>query len=73
MPGILESAPLIQLPLSPAVLTKAGAIAGIYETVEPCDVLVHAGAEEAIFTLMHALLEPDDHVIVHWPQLPIIG
>ena len=43
-------------------------IASIYETVKPDDVLVHAGAEEAIFTLMNAVLEPGDHIIVHWPS-----
>jgi aspartate/methionine/tyrosine aminotransferase len=30
-------------------------------------VLVHTGAEEAIFLFMHAVLEAGDHVIVHWP------
>ena len=30
-------------------------------------VLVHSGAEEAIFLFMHAVLGPGDHVIVHWP------
>jgi aspartate/methionine/tyrosine aminotransferase len=39
----------------------------LYRTVEPEHVLVHSGAEEAIFLFMHAVLEPGDHVIVHWP------
>ena len=43
------------------------AICDIYETVAPSDVLVHAGAEEAIFTLMNAVLSPGDHIIVHVP------
>jgi aspartate/methionine/tyrosine aminotransferase len=43
------------------------AICGIYETIEPEHVLVHSGAEEAIFLFMHAVLEAGDHVIVHWP------
>jgi aspartate/methionine/tyrosine aminotransferase len=30
-------------------------------------VLVHSGAEEAIFLFMHAVLDPGDHAIVHWP------
>ncbi len=42
-------------------------IAGIYQTIQPEDVLVHTGAEEAIFLFMHALLQPGDHVIVHSP------
>ena len=42
-------------------------ISRLYCTVSPDQVLVHSGAEEAIFLFMHALLEPDDHVIVHWP------
>lgn len=43
------------------------AICGLYETMIPNDILVHAGAEEAIFTLMNAVLEPGDHIIVHSP------
>jgi aspartate/methionine/tyrosine aminotransferase len=43
------------------------AICGLYETIAPEDVLVHTGAEEAIFLFMQAVLKPGDHVIVHWP------
>ncbi len=43
------------------------AIAATYSTIQPGDVLVHSGAEEAIFTFMHALLRSGDHVVVHWP------
>jgi aspartate/methionine/tyrosine aminotransferase len=42
-------------------------IAHIYATVSPDDILVHSGAQEAIFLFMHAALEPGDHAIVHWP------
>ena len=42
-------------------------ICSIYRTVQPDQVLVHTGAEEAIFLFMHALLNAKDHVIVHWP------
>jgi aspartate/methionine/tyrosine aminotransferase len=42
-------------------------IAGLYETARPDDVLVFAGAQEAIFLLSHALLGPGDHAIVVWP------
>jgi len=42
-------------------------ICQLYDTVEADQVLVHSGAEEAIFLFMHAVLEPGDHVIVHWP------
>lgn len=42
-------------------------IAGLYETITSDEVLVHAGAEEAIFNFMNAVLEPGDHVIVHDP------
>lgn len=44
------------------------AIADIYETVAVEDILVHAGAEEAIFTVMNAVLSPGDHIIVHSPS-----
>jgi aspartate/methionine/tyrosine aminotransferase len=42
-------------------------IAGLYETIEPDDVLTFAGAEEAVFCLMNVLVGPGDHVIVTWP------
>ncbi len=42
-------------------------ICNLYETIQPENVLVHAGAEEAIFVFMHAMLQAGDHVIVHWP------
>jgi len=42
-------------------------IARLYTNIGPDDVLVHSGAQEAIFTFMHAALEPGDHVIVHSP------
>ena len=47
--------------------TLRQAIAGIYETIAPDDILVHSGAEEAIFLFMQAMLQPGDHVIVHSP------
>lgn len=43
------------------------AIAGLYADIAPSDILVHSGAEEAIFLFMHAVLEPGDHIVVHWP------
>ena len=42
-------------------------IAGLYEGLEAEDVLVFAGAEEAIFCLANVALGPDDHTIVTWP------
>ena len=42
-------------------------ISRIYKSINPDQVLVHSGAEEAIFTFMQAALKPDDHLIVHWP------
>jgi aspartate/methionine/tyrosine aminotransferase len=42
-------------------------IARIYSNVSPDDILVHSGAQEAIFLFMHAALGPGDHAIVHWP------
>ena len=43
------------------------AICGLYENMQPESILVHAGAEEAIFLFMHAALEAGDHIIVHSP------
>ena len=42
-------------------------IARIYATVGADQILVHTGAEEAIFICMQAALSPGDHVVVHWP------
>ena len=42
-------------------------ICKLYETIQPKDVLVHAGAEEAIFLFMFAAFQEYDHVIVHSP------
>jgi aspartate/methionine/tyrosine aminotransferase len=43
------------------------AICGIYQNITAGEVLVHSGAEEAIFNFMHANLNAGDHIIVHWP------
>ena len=42
-------------------------ICKLYRELKPEQVLVHTGAEEAIFLFMHAMLSAGDHVIVHWP------
>ncbi|MGZ9164607.1 MAG: aminotransferase class I/II-fold pyridoxal phosphate-dependent enzyme [Anaerolineales bacterium] len=49
---------------SPALRAE---ICKLYETVQPEDVLVHTGAEEAIFLFMFASFKEYDHVIVHSP------
>jgi aspartate/methionine/tyrosine aminotransferase len=42
-------------------------VASLYERIGEGDVLLHAGAQEAIFTFMNALLQPGDHAIVQFP------
>ena len=42
-------------------------IATLYDTIDADDVLVFAGAEEAIFCLMATSLQEGNHVIVTWP------
>ena len=42
-------------------------ISTLYEGVGADDVLVFAGAEEAIFCLANVLLGPGDHAVVTWP------
>ncbi len=49
---------------SPSLRTE---IARLYMSIGRDDVLVTSGAEEAIFTFMHAALAPGDHVVVHQP------
>ena len=43
------------------------AIAALYETIEPDEILTFAGAEEAVFCLLNVTLGPGDHAIVTWP------
>jgi aspartate/methionine/tyrosine aminotransferase len=42
-------------------------IAALYDGLEADDVLVFAGAEEAIFCLANVMFGPGDHAIVTWP------
>ena len=42
-------------------------IASLYERIDPRHVMVHTGAQEAIFSFMNVLLDPGDHIIVHAP------
>lgn len=42
-------------------------ICRLYRAIDAEQVLVHAGAEEAIYVFMSAVLEPGDHLIVHRP------
>jgi aspartate/methionine/tyrosine aminotransferase len=49
------------------------AISTVYEHVTADQVLVHAGAEEAIFNFMNVVLCPGDHVIVHAPYYQSLG
>ena len=44
-----------------------GEIAKLYEGLEADDVLVFAGAEEAVFCLFSTSVEAGEHVIVTWP------
>src|SRR5579871_1456664 len=39
------------------------AVGSCYENRDPDRILVHSGAEEAIFTFMHAALRAGDHVV----------
>jgi aspartate/methionine/tyrosine aminotransferase len=44
-----------------------GEIASLYDNLEADDVLVFAGAEEAIFCLLSTSLQEGNHAIVTWP------
>jgi len=52
---------------SPGAKSLRQEISHMYANIQPEQVLVHSGAQEAIFLFMHAALQPGDHVIVHWP------
>lgn len=49
---------------SPTLRTE---ISKLYKTIQPEDILVHTGAEEAIFIFMNTTFQNGDHVIVHSP------
>jgi aspartate/methionine/tyrosine aminotransferase len=49
---------------SPALRAE---ICQLYETLQPEDILVHTGAQEAIFLFMFGAFREYDHVIVHSP------
>lgn len=49
------------------------AIAGLYARITADQVLVHAGAEEAIFNFMQVALSSGDHVIVQAPCYQSLG
>ena len=49
------------------------AIAELYEQISADRILVHAGAEEAIFNFMNVALKPGDHLIVHAPYYQSLG
>jgi aspartate/methionine/tyrosine aminotransferase len=42
-------------------------IANLYQGVDPSQVVVFAGADEAIWLFFTAMLRPGDHIVVLWP------
>jgi len=49
------------------------AIAGLYTHISVDQILVHSGAEEAIFNFMNVFLKSGDHVILHAPYYQSLG
>jgi aspartate/methionine/tyrosine aminotransferase len=49
------------------------AITTLYNGMAADQILVHAGAEEAIFNFMNVATEPGDHVVVHAPYYQSLG
>jgi aspartate/methionine/tyrosine aminotransferase len=49
------------------------AITTLYESISANQILVHAGAEEAIFNFMNVALAPGDHVVVQAPYYQSLG
>jgi len=48
-------------------------ISTLYDTIGSEHILVHAGAEEAIFNFMNVTLRPGDHIVVHSPCYQSLG
>jgi aspartate/methionine/tyrosine aminotransferase len=52
---------------SPGLPALRHEIATLYDGLDADDVITFAGAEEAVFLAMHAVLGPGDHAVVAWP------
>jgi aspartate/methionine/tyrosine aminotransferase len=48
-------------------------IARLYAKLSPENILVHAGAEEAIFNFFNVAVKPGDHIVVHSPYYQSLG
>ncbi len=48
-------------------------IASLFTRVSPANIIVHSGAEEAIFNFMNIVLNPGDEIIVHTPYYQSLG
>jgi aspartate/methionine/tyrosine aminotransferase len=48
-------------------------ITGLYDSIGMEQILVHSGAEEAIFNFMNVALVPGDHVVAHSPCYQSLG
>lgn len=44
-----------------------GLVSGLYKNISADDILMHTGAQEAIFDYMNVMLDKDDHVISMFP------
>ncbi len=74
-PGSKEALHLLSLGYTesrgdPALRTE---IAMTYDSLGADDILVHSGAEEAIFTFMNVAVKPGDRIIVHSPYYQSLG
>ncbi len=58
---------------APGSLELRTQIASLYKNVSSEEILVHAGAEEAIFNFMNVALNPNDQIIVHSPYYQSLG
>lgn len=48
-------------------------ITALYRNIKSTEILVHTGAEEAIFNFMNVTLRPGDHIMVHAPFYQSLG
>lgn len=48
-------------------------ITSLYSNISPDQILVHSGAEEAIFNFMNVALEPGDDIVVQTPHYQSLG
>ncbi|WP_235210564.1 aminotransferase class I/II-fold pyridoxal phosphate-dependent enzyme [Caballeronia sordidicola] len=68
-PGSMEGPGSLRLGYTeyPGALELRRELATLYESIDMDNLIVHTGAQEAIFSFVHSMFRAGDHMIVHMP------